>query len=155
MDAVPERIGVIDHVNREKAVIHVIVAQGVDGVCLISAYASEAKVGVPVAVRMARYRGRNGERTRILSMKPSEQRPAPTVCRPFLEATKVNDRGFGFTQDDIFIPPHLVAAAGIASGDLVEGTAILSYDRKGSKWGMKAIEARTIAKGHHDFGGEE
>lgn len=155
MDAVPERIGVIDHVNRERAVVHVIVAQGVEGVCPISAYSGEAKVGASVAVRLARYRGRNGERTHILSMTPSEQSPPPTVYRSFLETTKVNDRGLGFTLDDIFIPPHLVAEAGIASGDLVEGTAILCYDKKGSKWGMKAVEARTIAKGHHDFGGEE
>ena len=150
MDAVPERIGVIDHVNREKALIHVIVAQGVDGVCPISAYSGEAKVGVSVAVRMTKYRGRNDERMHILSLTPSEKSPSPTVYRSFLASTEVNDKGFGFTQDDIFIPPHLVAAAGIASGDLVEGTAILSYDKKGSKWGMKAIEARTIAKDPHD-----
>ncbi|MDI9846734.1 hypothetical protein QM467_01525 [Rhodoblastus sp. 17X3] len=145
MDAVPERIGVIDHVNWERSLIHVIVARGVDGVCPISAYPGDPKVGVAVAVRMARSHGRSGERTHILSMTTSEQSPSPTICRTFLESTEVSNRGFGFTQDDIFIPQHLVAAAGIASGDLVEGTAILSYDKKGGKWGMKAVEARSVA----------
>ena len=155
MDAAPEQIGVIDHVNLEKSVVHVIVAQGVDGTCPISAYPGAAKVGTSVAVRLARHHGPNGDRTRVISIAPSEQSPAPTICRNFHETTKVTERGFGFTLGDIFIPPSIVAAAGIASGDLVDGKAILSFDKKGGKWGMKAIEARSVAKGFLGGGDEE
>lgn len=146
MDAVPERIGVIDHVNQEKAVLHVIVARGVDGVCPISIYPGDAKVGSAVAVRIARRRGRTGERTHIVSITPADQSPPPEVCRSFNQVVEITDRGFGFTRDDVFLPPHLVAAAGVASGDIVEGTAILSYDKRGGKWGMKAVAIRSVTK---------
>jgi hypothetical protein len=76
------------------------------------------------------------------------------VCRQFREATNVTSNGLGFTLGDIFIPPHLVTAEGIQAGDLVEGMAIASFDKKRGKWGMKAIQAKSIAQNHFDFGGE-
>lgn len=154
MDVAPEQVGIIDHINKEKSVLHVMVARGIDGTCPISAYPGVAKVGVPVAVRLSKHRGRNGNRTRIISIAPSEQSPGPDVCRHFREATEVTDSGLGFTRGDIFIPPNIVSASGIDSGDLVEGTAILSYDKKRSKWGMKAIEARPISRSHSGSSGE-
>ena len=146
MDVAPEQVGIIDHVNKEKSLLHVMVARGVDGTCPMSAYIKAAKVGEPVAVRLSKHRGRNGDRTRIISIIPSEQVPGPDVFRHFCEATEVTDSGLGFTQGDIFIPPNIVSASGIDSGDLVEGIAILSYDKKKNKWGMKAIEARPISR---------
>jgi TOTE conflict system protein, potentially ssRNA-binding len=154
MDVAPEQEGIIDHVNKEKSLLHVIVARGVDGTCPISAYPETAKVGATVAVRLSRHRGRNGERTRIISIVPSEKSPAPDVCRHFREATEVTNSGLGFTQSDIFIPPNIVSASGIDSGDQVEGIAILSYDKKRSKWGMKAVEARPVSKRGRNFDGE-
>ncbi|RWD51583.1 MAG: hypothetical protein EOS75_31180 [Mesorhizobium sp.] len=151
VDVAPERIGVIDHVNRERSLLHVVVARDIDGTCPISAYPGAAEIGATVAVRLVRQQGRNGARTRIITIAPSDQAPPQNVCRPFREATDVTDKGLGFTLGDIFIPPHIVAAAGIAAGDLVEGTAIISYDKRRAKWGMKAIEARSVAKGWYDF----
>lgn len=148
MDVAPEQVGIIDHVNIEKSVLHVMVARGIDGTCPISAYPGAAKVGESVAVRLSRHRGRNGERTRIISILPSEKSPGLDVCRHFRETTEVTDNGLGFTQSDIFIPPNIVSASGIDSGDQVQGIAILSYNKKQSKWGMKAIEARPISRRH-------
>jgi len=52
-------------------------------------------------------------------------------------------------------PPHMITAEGIEAGDLVEGIAIASFDKKRGKWGMKAIQAKTIARDHYDFGGDD
>lgn len=38
------------------------------------------------------------------------------------------------------------------AGDLVKGIAIASFDKKRGKWGMKAIEAKSVARNHRDFG---
>ena len=154
LDIVPSRIGVIDHINHEKSLIHVIVARGVDGTCPISLYPGQAKVGATVAVRLAQHHSKNGARTRIVEIGSTDQAPSPDVCRQFREATNVTSNGLGFTLGDIFIPPHLVTAEGIQAGDLVEGMAIASFDKKRGKWGMKAIQAKSIARNHFDFGGE-
>ena len=75
MDVLPSLVGVIDRINPEKALIHVIVARGVDGICPISLYPGQAEIGATVAVRLAKHWSKNGLRTRItyqlLAMLPS------------------------------------------------------------------------------------
>ncbi|WP_394326195.1 hypothetical protein ACTTAL_17445 [Rhodobacter capsulatus] len=53
---------------------------------------------------------------------------------------------------DVFIPPHMITAEGIQAGDLVEGWAVASFDQKRGKWGMKAIQAKPVARQHVGFG---
>lgn len=62
------------------------------------------------------------------------------------------DPALWFTLGDIFIPPHMVAAANIEAGYLVEGIAISSFDKKRGKWGMKAIKTKSVARNYRDFG---
>ena len=154
LDIVPSRVGVIDHINHEKSLIHVIVARGVDGTCPITLHPGQAKIGVTVAVRLVQHHSKNGVRTRIVQIDPTDQAPSPDVCRSFRDATNVTPNGLGFTRGDIFIPPHIITAEGIQAGDLVEGMAIASFDKKHGKWGMKAIQAKSLARNHFDFGGE-
>ncbi|NDR55360.1 hypothetical protein FPS10_02820 [Pseudoruegeria sp. M32A2M] len=155
MDLVPSRIGVVDHVNHEKSLIHVIVARGIDGICPISLYGGQATIGDAVSVRLAQHHSKNGKRTRIVEVQSTDQLPPADVCRRFREAANVTANGLGFTRGDIFIPPHLVTAAGILAGDLVEGIAVVSFDKKRGKWGMKAIKAESVARNHYDFGSDD
>lgn len=48
----------------------------------------------------------------------------------------------------------MITAEGVQAGDLVEGVAVASFDKKRGKWGMKAIQAKVVARNHFDFGGE-
>ena len=144
MDVLPARIGVIDHINYEKSLIHVVVARGIDGTCSISSYREAARIGEAVTVRLARHDGKNGVRIRVVEILRTDQSPPPDIYKTFREVTEVTDSGLGFTVGGIFIPPQMVAGARIQDGDIVEGTAIANRDKKG-KWGMKAIEARSAA----------
>jgi len=47
----------------------------------------------------------------------------------------------GFTPDDVFIPPPLMQAQGIADGDQVTGVALLNLNKKRNTWGWKAGKA--------------
>lgn len=154
MDIMPFRVGVIDHINHGKSLLHVIVARGVDGTCPISLCPGQVEIGTTVAVRLSQHHSKNGLRTRILEIERTEQSPSPDVSRPFREATNVTPSGLGFTLGDIFIPPHMITAEGVQAGDLVEGVAVASFDKKRGKWGMKAIQAKVVARNHFDFGGE-
>ena len=152
MDVAPERIAVIDHINDQRSLIHVVVDRGIDGTCPISLFQGEPRVGKEVAVRLAQHHGRTGMLTRIIAISATDQPVSADIRRAFREATRVNETGLGFTDSDIFIPPHMVAASSIESGDLVEGIAIASFNKKRAAWGMKAIEAKSVSRNHSDFG---
>lgn len=143
-DVVPEMVGVVDHVNQEKSLLHVVVALGIDGTWPLSDLSASAEPGMTVAVRLASHHGRHGQRARILSISPTTRRPGQNVCRSFNEEVEVTGSGLGFTKSGIFIPPHLVSGLGISGGDTVEGLAIISHDKKRGKWGMKAITAKVV-----------
>ncbi len=148
MDVAPEQIAVIDRINDQKSLIHVVVTRGVDCTCPISLYPGEPRVGRAVAVRLAQHHGRTGMLTRIIAISATDQPVSADILRAFREATRVNEAGLGFTESDIFIPPHMVAASNIEAGDLVEGIAIASFNEKRGTWGMKAIEVKSVARNH-------
>jgi hypothetical protein len=140
-DVVAEVCGVIDHINPAKALLHFIVAKGIDGTVSLGHLPGSAEVGQTVAVRMARYHDKSGPRTRALSITPTSQSPDPSVLKSFSDQVEVRN-GLGFSSAGIFIPPDIVAATGIEDGNTVEGIAIINFDKKRNAWGWKAIEAR-------------
>jgi len=145
-DIVTETIGLIDHINHAKGVLHFVVAKGVDGTLPLAQFAGRAEVGEAVAVRMVRYHDRKGPRTRTLSAISSAQTVSPSVMKSFTDDVEVRN-GLGFTSTGIFIPPDIVAGAAIADGAMVDGVAVINFDKKRSTWGWKAIKARSSESG--------
>ena len=140
-DIVPELCGVIDHLNRAKSLLHFVVAKGIDGTFPLADFAGSAAIGQAVAVRATRYHSRKGTRTRALSVSSTTRSPGTDVLKPFNDDVEVRN-GLGFTSAGIFIPPDVVAESMIADGDRVEGLAVISFDKKRSTWGWKAISAK-------------
>lgn len=141
-DIIAETLGVIDHINFAKGLFHFIVAKGIDGMLPLAQFAGRAEVGQVVAVRMVRYHDRKGPRTRTLSAVPSVRTVASDVMKSFTDDVEVRN-GLGFTSMGIFIPPDIVAEAAIADGAVVDGVAVINFDKKRSTWGWKAIQARS------------
>ncbi|RSU52485.1 DUF7017 domain-containing protein [Sphingobium yanoikuyae] len=141
-DVLTETLGVIDHINHAKGVLHFVVARGVDGTLPIAQFPDRAKVGQAITVRMARYHDRKGPRTRALSAVPSKQVVPPSVLKSFSEHTEVRN-GLGFTSNGIFIPPDVVASAAVYDGAMVNGVAVINFDKKRGTWGWKAISAES------------
>lgn len=150
----PSNVGVIDHINHEKSIIHVIVARGVDGTCSGSLFDGQASIGDAVAVRLAQHHSKQGVRTRIVEIEHTDQALSSDICRQFRDTANVTPSGLGFTLGDIFIPPNVIAAEGIQDGDLVEGIAIASFDKKRGNWGMKAVRAKSVTRNSIEFGNE-
>src|SRR3989344_5375782 len=57
--------------------------------------------------------------------------------RSFKGSLKVSQKGFGFVNGDIFVPPGLVE--GVQRDAEVAGAAVMSFDKTKSKYGWKAI----------------
>ncbi|TXR47499.1 DUF7017 domain-containing protein [Phyllobacterium endophyticum] len=142
-DVFAEKVGVIDHINTEKSLLHFIIDKDIEGTCALSDFPELPEPGMVVTVQMAHYYSRQGRRFRALSIRPSAQLPSPHICRRFHEVVTIPDR-FGFTASDIFIPPHLVDENEIKDGDRIEGIAVLSYNKKRKEWGWKAVSVNSL-----------
>jgi hypothetical protein len=142
-DVFREECGVIDSINTDKSLVHIVVAKGIDGTFPLAKFVGSAAIGQGVAVRLARFHDKNGPRTRILSASSSSRVPGADVLKPFDDEIEVSN-GLGFTPGGIFIPPDVVAAAKVDCGDRVEGFAVVNFDKRKGVWGWKAISARRL-----------
>lgn len=137
-DVFPETIGVVDHVNHEKCVLHFIVDREIDGVVSLSHLSDSFVEGDAIAVRLSRYTSKSGPSYRVIQACPTNKQPGEHVKKPFCEEVRVSN-GMGFTESDIFVAPPLVAKYQIADGQKISGTALMSYNKKRACWGWKAI----------------
>lgn len=138
-DVFSETTGVIDQVNAGKGVLHFMAGVDAHGVYPLADYAGTAVLGGGVTLRLAQCRSaKRGAFVRALTAEPSAQAPRAEIYRAFKEPVRV-DKGMGFTEGGIFIPPDLVAAHAMNDDDLVSGAAVLSFNTKRQSWGWRAI----------------
>ncbi len=137
-DVFIEQIGVVDHVNKDKNVIHFIVDKNVDGVIHFSELTDTFREGDAIAVKLSSYTNEKGQAYRVLHAVATDQVASTLVKKQFCEEVRVSD-GMGFTESDIFISPPLVNEYQIKDGQKISGAAVLNYNKKRSSWGWKAI----------------
>lgn len=137
-DVFPTRVGVVDHVNKEKQVLHFIVDRTIDGVIPLAELPGPFREGDAIAVKVSKRSTDKGTMYRVLHAEATHERPGPQVRKEFNEAVRLSN-GMGFTDSDIFIPPPLVVECQVLDGQKVAGTAILNFNKKHRSWGWKAI----------------
>lgn len=137
-DVFPTRVGVVDHVNPEKQVLHFIVDRMIDGVLPLAELPRSFKPGDAIAVKVSKRSTDKGTMYRVLQAEATHEKPSAQVCREFNEAVRLSD-GMGFTDSDIFVPPPLVVECQLLDGQKVAGAAILNFNKKRRSWGWKAI----------------
>ncbi|EOG1394014.1 hypothetical protein ACK3FM_002528, partial [Vibrio cholerae] len=137
-DIFEEQIGIVDHVNTNKRLIHFMISRTIDGVINFSDLPEEFKEGDAIALRLAKFTSRQGTRYRVLTSSRTTKPIPSSILKPFSDdVRKEND--MGFTDDGIFIPSPLIRENSINDGDFVTGYAVLNYNKKRSEWGWKAI----------------
>ncbi len=137
-DVFPENIGVVDHVNREKHLLHFIVAREIDGIVPLSDLSDSFAEGDAIAVRLSRYSSKHGPAYHVHQAWATGERPSEHIKKTFCEEVRVSN-GMGFTESDIFFAPPFVAEHQIKDGQEISGTALLNYNKKRGSWGWKAI----------------
>lgn len=131
-----EIVGIVDHVNSAKGVLHVIAGRDIDSVIPLTDINSE--IGDHIALRVARYSTRKDVRTRVITASPTDQGMSDAVCRRFNSSVRISN-GMGFTDDGIFIPPDIVRNHNMEDGELVSGRAVINFNKKKRSWGWKAL----------------
>jgi hypothetical protein len=137
-DVFSEQIGVVDHVNKDRNVIHFIIDKEVEGVVSFADLADTFSEGDAIAVKLVSYTSAKGKVHRVLNAVATDQIPSKLVKKQFCEVVRVSN-GMGFTENDIFISPSLVSEQQIKDGQKISGEAVLNYNKKRENWGWKAI----------------
>ncbi|MCC3862613.1 DUF7017 domain-containing protein [Pseudemcibacter aquimaris] len=136
-------IGVVDNVNHQKKLLHFMVSRQIDGIIHFSELESIFSLGAAIELRLATYKSKKGTGFRVLTASKTDKSPPSELIKQF-ESNVSADRGMGFTDDNIFIPPPLMEQHSIYDQCTVNGTAILSYNKKRSEWGWRALEIHSV-----------
>lgn len=146
-DIFEEQIGVVDHVNKNKRLIHFMISRAIDGVINFSDLPEEFKEGDAISLRLAKYTSGQGTRYRVLTSSKTSKSIPSSILKSFSDDVR-EENGMGFTDEGIFIPPPLIRQNNISDGDFVTGQAILNYNNKRSEWGWKAITISEVQSNH-------
>ncbi|WP_445427368.1 DUF7017 domain-containing protein [Alishewanella sp. HL-SH05] len=142
---IPERIGLIDHINRNKGVLHFIVDKTCEGVIKLDHNCSNYNAGDSIALKLAERTSKQGRRYTVLSHKTSNKEPSEDVMQHFSESVRVNN-GMGFTLSGIFIPPPILKKYNINDNDSVTGRAVINFNDKRGVWGWRAFDIKLEQK---------
>ncbi len=156
-DVFTDVIGVIDHVNRDRGVLHFIVSKDVQTTWPLSKFAGHAEPGMAVVAQVAHFFSKGEKRCSPRSVAPTDERPQTDVFKTFDETVEVRN-GLGFTSSGIFVPPDTVSSESLTDGDGVEGQAVINFNKRRGVWGWKAISARKrnrLPDGHDASIGEQ
>ncbi len=139
-DIIDPKIGVVQHVNRDKGVTTVVL--GRDVFCLFhhDRFPQMRTIGPGVVVAVKSRLDEKRNMLRALSYSVTDETPPSSFCKHFVGRLTVNDSGrFGFVNHDVYIPGHLIEKVKLASGDSIHGTAILELNKPKNEYGWRAL----------------
>ncbi|MDY0222677.1 MAG: hypothetical protein RBR67_16220 [Desulfobacterium sp.] len=145
-DVFSEKIGIVDHVNKDRKLIHFLVDRDLDGLVPFSKLDGSFQEGDAIAVKLSRYTSKQGQQCRVLQAGVTDQIPSTSVKKQFCEEVRESN-GMGFTPRDIFIPPPLMNEHQIKNGQIVSGDAVLNYNKKRESWSWKAVSIDRETRG--------
>jgi len=137
-DVFDEYVGVIDHVNHSKNIVHFIVNKSIDGLVSMSDLKNVAKEGDLIAVRVSEFDSKQGKRTQVVHASMTDKMPPDSVLKRFEDVVEEGN-GMGFTTQGIFIPPPLMAKNRVEHMQRVSGLAVINFNKKRGEWGWKAL----------------
>jgi len=137
-DIFHEHIGIVDHINHEKKIVHFIVDRNINGILRFSDFPIKFTIGAALVLRLSTYENDRGVRYTVLTCRETDEKPKNNIVKQFSSSVRISN-GLGFTDDDIFIDRPLVERYSIEEDDFVTGTAVLNYNKKRSTWGWKAL----------------
>ena len=138
-DIFPEHVGIIDHINHDKKLAHFIVDRKIDGVIHFEDFAAKFSVGDIFALRLASHTNDRGIQYSVLTCQPTSKEVSPSTAKRFQSTVRISN-GIGFTENDIFIDRPFVEKYNIQEDEMVEGLAVLNFNKKKGTWGWKAIK---------------
>lgn len=138
-DVFPELIGIIDHINYDKKLAHYIVDRNIGGVLHFTDHSMTFNIANIIALKIASHKKDRDTQYSVLSCMPTNQEINSSIVKKFKSCVNISN-GLGFTVDDIFIDRPFVEHYNMHDSDIVEGLAVLNFNKKKGMWGWKTIE---------------
>ena len=135
---IEEEIIAVEFVNKNKSILNFVKNKQKYGFFNYSGQLNKPQAGEILKVRF-NGDGQNGF-YKVLSAKKAEQNSNCDSFKNFNGNLKViSPYNFGFVED-VFISPQLILNYNANNGDLLNGKAILSFNKKKQEWGWKAVK---------------
>lgn len=133
-------IALVDHINIEKQLVHLLINENIDCTTPISHLNFDVKFLDVLSVKLSQHLTKDGKKRYKLHQIEKSDIVAPNyLVREFTVPVRISNM-MGFTDSDIFIEPHLVEQHAIQNGATVSGVALKSYNKKKNSWGWKAAQ---------------
>ena len=132
---IPEELAIIDYVNLEKGIISFTINKNKRGFFKYNGNIKALRIGDSI---MIRFNGKPKENFyKIYSLKKSNTRH--DFLKEISGVVKIIPAGIGFLED-VFIEKSLLEKKGIIDGESINGTALLSFNKKKNDWGWKMLK---------------
>ena len=133
----PEQLIVIEFVNKNKNMVNFIKNKTINGFFNYKNIIKRPKIGEVYNVRLESKK--NDKFYTIYSCTKEDDNITHEALKDFCgEVNIINNSNIGFV-DNIFISTNLIQEKNISNNQIVNGKAIISFDKKKNKWGWKAI----------------
>lgn len=131
-------LAIVEFVNRDKKILNFVINKEKAGFFNYSKFLKKVNIGDRLLVRLEGS-GINVP-YKVLTLEITDQEPGMEVMKAFDGVLNKNEnQPFGFVGD-VFIDFILISREQLNNGSSVTGTAIISFNRKKSNWGWKAID---------------
>ena len=137
-DSFPEQVGIVDYINYEKGIAHFIINKRIDSIIKLHQINEKIEIGTKLSVRLKKVAKEKDSYYTVLSCSVTNNEPTDTLLKPFSGMIQLSG-SIGFA-DEIYIDSSLINEHKIEDGDVVNGTAIINFNKKKATWGWKAIK---------------
>ncbi len=139
---IPEETIVIEFINENKSLISFVKNRSIHGFFNYSGLIENPQIGDLIKVR---FHGSGSEGFyKVLSINKASNDSTCDAIKDFQGNLRMKEPAiFGFV-DDVFIDSNLIVKNELNKNDMIKGKAILSFNKKKSDWGWKAISVEQI-----------
>ncbi|MDG4945752.1 hypothetical protein NMK71_04940 [Weeksellaceae bacterium KMM 9713] len=133
---IPEEIIVVEYVNQDKNILNFIKNKDKTGFFNYSGLNINPTIGNILKVRFDQ--NSEGDFYRVLTAEIAENESSEAL-RSYMGEIRLHEKGFGFA-DDVFFSKNFIDDNKIEHGQIIQGTAILSFNKSKEEWGWKALD---------------
>lgn len=137
---IPEENIIVDYVNEDKKILNFIKNKDKYGFFKYQNLLKSPQVGETYAVRFSN--DSNENRFVVHTIKKAESNSSEAV-KMVKGNIRIIPSGIGFL-DDTFVDTYLIQKNNLQNNDLLQGRAILSYNKKKEEWGWKLINITSV-----------
>jgi len=137
---IPEEVVFVEFVNKDRKILNFIKNKEINGFFKYQGYITNPKVGDVLKVRLQHKLNKKFYNVLTLKQLSKEHQKESEAIKQISGSLRISgDHNFGFL-DNVFVPPDLIKSKNLSNGDQLNGTAILTFNKRKEEWSWKCFE---------------